>query len=92
MFGPSVIFGFIIATMWGSIFHFVVGGDIRQLALFLLAGWVGFALGHVFGLVFGLNLMNIGSLRIVSASLGAVIALVATYFFVRNGSYKRTIR
>jgi uncharacterized membrane protein YeaQ/YmgE (transglycosylase-associated protein family) len=60
----------------GASFHFIVGGDIRRLALFLLSAWVGFALGHVLGGLFGIDLFNIGPLHIVSAVMGALVALV----------------
>lgn len=92
MFGPATIFGFIIATLWGTAFHLLVGGDIRRLALFLLAGWVGFSLGHLFGVFLGINLFTVGTLRIVSASLGAIIALVSAYFLTSNRNRRRSIR
>ena len=73
---PSVVFGFILATLYGAVFHFVLGGDARRLAFFLLAGWLGFTLGHIFGLIFGVNVLNIGPLRTLSATLGAWLALL----------------
>lgn len=73
---PSVTFSFIVATLIGAGFHFIVGGDVRRLALFLLTAWVGFALGHIAGGLFGLNLLNIGPLRIIPAVIGALVALV----------------
>ena len=45
--GPTATFGFILATLYGAGFHFVVGGDVRRLALFLLSAWVGFGLGQL---------------------------------------------
>jgi len=74
--GPTLTFGFVMATLYGALFHLLVGGDARRLALFLLAGWIGFALGHLMGVTLGFNVFNIGSLRIVAASVGAVLALL----------------
>ncbi len=74
---PSVVFGFILATLYGAIFHFILGGDARRLALFLLAGWLGFTLGHIFGVIFGVSALSIGPLRAFSATLGAWLALLA---------------
>jgi hypothetical protein len=79
-----VTFGFICATLIGAIFHFIVGGDARRLALFLLSAWIGFGLGHIIGVMFAMNIMNIGPLRIVAASIGAGIALVAARFLTSN--------
>jgi hypothetical protein len=39
---PTAVFGFIVATLFGAGFHLAFGGDMRRLALLLLAGWLGF--------------------------------------------------
>jgi len=74
---PSVTFGFVLATLYGALFHLILGGDVRRLALFLLAGWLGFALGQIFGIILAINVLNIGPLHFFSASLGAGLALLA---------------
>lgn len=81
---PSIAFGFILATLYGAIFHFIVGGDARRLALFLLSGWLGFALGHIFGVIFAVSLFSIGPLRVLSATLGAWLALLAARLLTDN--------
>lgn len=87
---PSVTFGFILATLYGAAFHFLLGGDARRLALFLLAGWLGFTLGHVFGVIFDVNVLNIGPLRTFSATLGSWLALVAARFLTDTQSPRRS--
>lgn len=82
--GPTTTFGFILATLYGAGFHFVVGGDIRRLALFLLSAWVGFTLGQLLGVTFKIDIFNIGTLRIVAATIGALVALVAAHFLTRR--------
>lgn len=77
--GPTTTFGFILATLCGAGFHFVVGGDARRLALFLLAAWVGFGLGHTAGGFLGINVMNVGPLRVIPALAGTLVALVASH-------------
>lgn len=79
--GPTMTFGFILATLYGAGFHFVVGGDIRRLALFLLSAWVGFTLGHTLGVMFSIDILNIGTLRVVTATVGSLVALVAAHLF-----------
>jgi len=76
---PSLLLGFIIATLCGAVFHLLLGGDVRRFALYLLAGWLGFAVGQVFGLTFGLDLFAIGPLQTGAAVIGAVIALATAY-------------
>lgn len=78
--GPTLTFGFILATLYGALFHFVLGGDVRRLALFLLAGWVGFLLGHILGVAFAIDFLNVGVLRIMSATGGAFATLLLTHF------------
>jgi len=90
--GPNATFGFILATLFGAAFHLLVGGDARRLALFLLSGWVGFGLGQILGTIFEINILNIGALRIVTASFGALVALAAAHVLTSNPTRKRVSR
>lgn len=90
--GPTATFAFIIATLWGAVFHLIVGGDARRLALFLLAGWIGFSLGQFLGIAFEINILNIGPLRILSASVGALVALNVARFLTAYRSRRRVVR
>jgi len=87
---PSVTFGFILATLYGALFHFLLGGDARRLAFFLLSAWLGFVLGHVFGVIFEVNVLNIGPLRTFSATLGSWLALIAARFLMDTQSPRRS--
>jgi hypothetical protein len=81
---PAVTFAFILATIYGVVFHLIVGGDVRRLALYLLAGWLGFALGQISGVMLEVDMLRIGSLRTLSATAGAWTALlVARMFLIR---------
>lgn len=80
---PSITFAFILATIFGVVFHLIVGGDVRRLALFLLAGWLGFALGQIAGVLLGVTFLSIGPLHTVSASAGALTALFAARLLLR---------
>lgn len=82
--GPSIIFSFILATLYGAAFHLVSGGDARRLALFLLAAWLGFGLGHALGELFDLTLLDIGSLHMLPATVGAWLALVVARLLTRS--------
>ncbi len=82
--GPVFVFAFVVATLMGSIFHFIFGGDARRLALFLLAAWIGFALGHAAGQSFEISIFAIGELRFVSALIGALFTLFSVLIFTSN--------
>jgi len=81
---PSVTFGVILATLYGAAFHLILGGDARRLALFLLSSWLGFTLGHIFGVIFAVDVLSIGPLHTLSATLGALLALFAARFLTVN--------
>jgi hypothetical protein len=89
---PNTTLAFILATIFGAAFHLIMGGDARRLALFLLSGWIGFSLGHLLGIVFDINFLNIGTLRILSASLGAIVALIVAHVLTTNRTRKRPSR
>jgi hypothetical protein len=89
---PNTTLGFILATLFGAAFHLVMGGDARRLALFLLAGWIGFGLGHLAGVLLGIDILNIGALRVVTASFGAIVALVVAHFLTSNRPNKSALR
>lgn len=77
---PPVVLGFILATLYGALFHLLFGGNTRRMALYLLAGWLGFGLGQIFGTVAGVTLFRIGPINTFSATLGAWLALFVTRF------------
>ena len=81
---PSFVFSFILATLFGAAFHLVSGGDARRLALFLLAAWLGFGLGHAFGEMVELTLLDIGPLHMLPATAGAWVALVVARLLTRQ--------
>ncbi len=90
---PTLVFGFILATLLGAVFHLIMGGDVRRLALFLLAGWIGFAIGQLIGVIADVDLLRIGTLRAFSAVLGAIITLILTHFLTYDRkSSKRVSR
>ncbi len=89
---PIITFAFVIATLIGAVFHFVVGGDARRLAVFLLAGWLGFAIGHLLGNTLDIDLLMIGELRMLSATAAAMFALFVAYVLTTDRSPRRPSR
>lgn len=89
---PVFVFAFVVATLIGSVFHFIFGGDARRMALFLLAGWIGFALGQAAGNSFDINIYAIGELRIVPAIIGALFTLISVLIFTSERRPTRSSR
>lgn len=80
----ALVLGFFIATAYGAGFHLLMGGGARRLLLYVGASWLGFAIGHLVGDVLDVSLLKLGALHLFSASLGAWIALIVSWWFVAN--------
>lgn len=83
MVSPSFVLGFVLATLYGSLFHFISGGDAARLALFFLASWLGFSLGHITGDILEIEFLDMGPLNALNATIGAGIALLVARILTR---------
>jgi uncharacterized membrane protein YeaQ/YmgE (transglycosylase-associated protein family) len=90
--GPGLVFAFILATLYGVIFHLILGGDARRLALFLLSSWIGFVFGQFLGLVLEIDLFRLGGLRVLPATIGAFFTLFAVRALTTGQRRRRPIR
>lgn len=82
---PSgIVLGFLLSTAYGAGFHFLLGGPARRIVLYVLAAWVGFALGHFLGDLLNIDILKLGVVHLFSASLGAWIALIVSWLLVGN--------
>jgi len=84
------LLAFALATLYGAAFHVWQGGGARRLALYLLAGWLGFLIGHFGGDVLGIHLLQVGALNAFSATVGSVIALGAARLLVTTDTLPST--
>ena len=73
---PSLIFAFLIASLYGVLYHLIRGGGLGRLLLFLIFGWAGFVLGHLLGVWQGWVLIPIGELNFGMSTLGSLFFLV----------------
>lgn len=89
---PTITLGFIIATLLGALFHLILGGDVRRLALFLIASWVGFGIGHILGILLNFSILNIGALYILPALFGAITFLIFAHILSSRRTNKRPSR
>ncbi len=80
----GLVLGFLLSTAYGAGFHLILGGPARRITLYVLAAWIGLAVGHFLGDLFHITLLKLGALYLFSASLGAWIALIASYWYVAN--------
>lgn len=73
---PSFIFGFLIASLYGALYHLVRGGRLGKLILYLFLGWLGFVLGHLAGAYQGWILFPLGQLNLGMSTLGSFFFLL----------------
>jgi hypothetical protein len=80
MFLAIYLLGFVLSTLYGSLFHLWRGGGLGKLIFFVSLSWVGFWIGHWAGISFNLTFGKIGPLQVASATFGAVVCLFMGYW------------
>lgn len=82
----GLILGFLLATAYGAGFHVLLGGPARRIILYLTAAWIGFAAGHIVGDLLNLTLLRLGVLQLFSASIGAWLALLGSWWLAGDNN------
>ncbi len=72
---PSLLFGLVVASLYGALFHLVRGGRPARLFLFMALSWLGFTLGHIVGNWRGWILFPVGPLNFGAATIGSILLL-----------------
>ncbi len=91
-FSPSFVFGILLATLYGALAHLLLGGSGRRLLAYLIASWLGFALGQATGDVLALRALAVGPTNVAAATLGSLLALIVVAVLSAPGSARRRIR
>jgi hypothetical protein len=77
---PALLFGFLISTFMGAIFHLWKDGGFGRLVLYILLAWVGFWGGHLLANNLGLTFGSIGPLHFGMALLVCALVLYAGHW------------
>ena len=72
---PAALLGFLIASLYGALFHLWRGGGLGRLFLYLVLAWLGFFGGHFLATWRGWILFQVGPLNFVIATLGVILIL-----------------
>lgn len=83
----TYIFGWILATLLGAVFHLWKDGGFWKLVIYIILSWIGFFLGHLIAKGADFNLMNVGSLYLGGGMIGSIIALFAGQWLSRIESF-----
>jgi len=73
---PALLFAFLLALLYGAVYHLIRNGGFWRLILYLILSVIGFTLGHFWGLWRGWVFIPIGSLNLGMSSLGSLIILI----------------
>ena len=74
----GLVLGFVLATAYGAGFHLLQGGPARRVVLYVLAAWLGFALGQLIGDWLNIEIFLLGAVHLLPASIGAWATLFAS--------------
>ena len=80
----GLVLGLFLATAYGAAYHLITGGPPRNIALYIGASWFGFIVGHFVGDWLGIDFLKLGTVHLLSASIGAWTAIILSSFLSRK--------
>lgn len=69
LLSPPFVLSVLVSTGLAALFNLWQGGSVRDLVLYLVAAWLGFAMGELLGDWIGLDLLMIGEVHMAEACL-----------------------
>ena len=70
---PSILFGVVLSSAYGTGFHFLRGASLNKLVYYVALAWLGFWIGHFAGLRYGWGFATVGPL---DAGMATIVSLV----------------
>lgn len=78
----GLVLGFLLASIYGGLFHLVFGGSIKRIMAYLVAAWAGFFIGQFIGDFLNFEAIKLGKIHLLSASLGSWLLLFVTWWLI----------
>jgi len=78
----TVIFGVLLSSLFGALFHVWKGGKLWRLLVFLVLAWAGFWGGHFLGERVGIDFLKVGLLNTGFAIILSLFTLFAGYWLI----------
>ncbi len=75
LLSPPLVLSLIIASAYAAFFNLWQGGSARDLLIYLVACWLGFAIGELAGDFLGLDFLMIGEIHVLEGTAGSLILL-----------------
>jgi hypothetical protein len=77
---PAFLFGLLISSLYGAVFHLWRGGGLGRLVLYMLLGWAGFWIGQFIAARLGWTFGSLGPLHLGMASVMSLLFLGIGYW------------
>lgn len=72
---PMILLAFVIAILYGALYHLARGGGIWRLLLYIALSILGFAIGQMIAMWRGWNFFMLGAINLGIGTLGSAIFL-----------------
>ena len=69
LLSPSLVFSFLLASLYGAVFHFIWGRRWRDLAVYWVVAVVGFGIGQALFDFLEISIYMIGQVRVVESTV-----------------------
>lgn len=79
---PTLLLGLILSTLYGALFHLIVGGNPLRLLFFIIAAWLGFWGGQWLANALQWSLVDVGELHIDAATFGSICGMLISFWLV----------
>lgn len=80
---PVIIFGLIVALLFGALYHTIRGGGGWRLSFFAGLSVLGLVVGHYLGTWLGWNFLLLGSLNLGMGITGSILFLGVGDWLIR---------
>jgi hypothetical protein len=77
---PSLLLGFLIASLLGAAFHLWRGGSFGRLLLYLVLGWIGFWAGHFLAGYMEWTYDRVGPLHAGTGAIASLLLLMVGHW------------
>lgn len=77
---PTFIFGVLVASLFGALFHLVVGGSFILLLVYLITSSLGFWSGNFLGTQLKFSIFMLGPIDLGFSLLGSLVFCLFVYW------------
>ena len=86
---PSVTLGLLLGSIYGLLGHLFVGRAWRELPVYWLVAVAGFFAGFMGAVLLGVETVRLGTVPLVEATLGSLLALATAGWLLRRRAMPR---